>query len=95
MYAAPVRFGYVHRYYPVRPMLGQAPTPEPAPPSKPPVLLLLAGGAGGGALLGWALSVFLGPKLFRMPLKGASTYGALGGLIGGLAGVGTALLLKD
>jgi hypothetical protein len=82
---------------------GQAPPPTtpPAPPpttapSKMNVPLVLGVSAGSGALLGF-LATILYQKLDKRFPKGASIrgYGAVGGLIGALAGVGTALILKD
>lgn len=97
MYGYPVQFGLRPgpAFYPApRPRLGQAPQ-EPPAPSKPSIPVLLAAGAGGGALVGWAASVFVLPRLARSVPKGMPLWGTFGGGIGGLVGVATALLLKD
>lgn len=89
---------YASRY------MGQIPTPEPstapAPaipaPTKVNIPLVLGVSAGSGALLGF-LGTILWQKLDKRMQQGAEMrlFGAVGGLLGGLTGAGTILLLKD
>jgi hypothetical protein len=75
-----------------------APIPAPVPPpaKKVSTPLVLGIGAGGGALLGYLLTLAMQKVDKRFPKNSSvKTMGAAGGLIGGLLGAGTVLLLKD
>lgn len=82
------------------PPQGQTTAPPPAltppPPAKPSTALVLGVGAGGGALLGFLVTFLMGKADRRFPRgPGVNMTGAVGGLVGGLAGAGLTLLLKD
>lgn len=84
--------------------LGQAPTvavpPSPTPAFVSPVdrkspATLLSAGAVGGALGGLLLSFIL-PQVSRLQMDAAKrTVAVVTGALGGVTGVGAALLLKD
>lgn len=78
-----------------------APTPAaPAPATlKLNVPVVLGVSTALGAILGFVLTKVLrphmSPRQTKAEIDSLAKFGALGGAIGGLAGVGTVLLLKD
>lgn len=76
-----------------------APAAAPAPTIKPNAPVVLGIGTAGGAILGYVLSLVLVPRMHPRKSKSEvadmAKYGALGGAIGGLTGVGTMLLFKS
>lgn len=87
------KYSFAGDMYPYGPPALRQATPPPAAAKPPGMPLVIAASVGGGALAGWLLTMAMSKVDKRFP-KNMSLPGAVGGAIGGLAGLGTMLLLK-